>query len=111
MSETINAVIQVYGAYSAALEREYVRSQQRTDAPVILEPRERTYKDAVVLRDFIRTYRVWWTVDRLSAALGMDRRYIVTRINGLVNQDHVERKYPAINGRMAGIEQSYRWVK
>jgi hypothetical protein len=96
--------------YSAALERDYIRSQQRSPQAVVgTAP---TPTPSAQIRAFLSQRPGWWTVAKLAQALGMDRRIVVQRVNALVFSGHVKRQYPPIRGRQAhaGQVQGYRWI-
>lgn len=95
--------------YTAAMERERVRAQQRTPEPFVpvrpVSPRE-------VIRALLASRVEWWTVDAVTAALRADRRQVVSCLGGLVHEGLVERERPAIKGSFIhkGARQRYRWI-
>lgn len=97
--------------YSAALEREWIRSQQRSAvgiSPATDEPKENLSKD---LRGYLSNHPGWWTTQQLADATAIDKRLVISRLNTLVYAGKVRRAYPAIKGSVIcrGFVQRYQW--
>lgn len=98
--------------YSATLEREYVRSQQRHPGQVDrgADALEIFARDVIASR--MKRAQVWCTVNRLSAATGIPRQRVAVIVNQLVYAGLVERLLPPIRGASIhrGAAQHYRWM-
>lgn len=108
----IQQVLARFGTYSASLEREYIRSQQRTPEPDG-KPVAANYTDARrMVTQSLRAVPGWWTGADLSAHTGLTVTAISYALHAMVSADEVERFYPPVLGRRAVDKpQLYRWVQ
>lgn len=109
----IQDVIDRYGAYDAAKEREFILSQQR--APEIKEPvagamsyAEQRRIATIVMRAIPR----WWTAAALSNETGIGISDLNNALHAMRVVGEVERFYPPMRGRRPPDKpQLYRWVQ
>lgn len=90
--------------YTAALEREFIRSQQRSaPAPKLKSTRGR-------VSQFLQKHsESWWTQGEIAVLLGETIERVNTAIWGLYRFGLVARKEPSFRGRR-GDPQRYRWI-
>lgn len=107
--EIIEAVIQRYGIYTAALEREYVKSQQRAPEPPQTAPSEsRVIRDHIAA--FLQKHPEWWTMTEISRLLLIDIATVNTAIYTLTKRGEVTRQSAPVWGRRCSA-QRYQWSK
>jgi hypothetical protein len=110
METVIQSVLNTYGVYSAALEREWIKAQQRTPPPPerVHPGRDITAGHRETVRTFLSKFPQAWTVEEVSllTRLSEYQAYNAIRfflLNGLVSVASENR------GRR-GHPQRYQWV-
>lgn len=96
--EVIQAVLATYGVYTASLEREYIKAQQKP-APPIVSPvkavplfttaKEKPNGKTARIRS-VMTGGNWWTVTELSDRTGIPVELVFGVLSALKRQGDVE---------------------
>lgn len=109
----IAAVLDRYGVYTAALEREYILSQQRKPGETLpvesIDSPSRRAMVATVLQSQPR----WWSTVEVHAVTGLSREFVTQALSQLVYAGFVTRMHPPLKGAAIhrGASQRYRWVQ
>lgn len=107
----IQSVLNHYGVYSAELEREYVRSQQRPDGAVTTVPALKPGSARSIVGAWLRAHPHWWTVSQIVVATKLRRELVVSACGSMAYSGEVDRERPPIKGAQIhrGQMQRYRW--
>lgn len=107
--EIIQAVLQQFGRYDAALEREYIqRQQKRPPTPATATPNMRPDNAARRARivAFLRRFPQGWTLEQIQRLHPwMTAKQLGTDLGTLCKAGTVEREYAHVQ---PGIPQRYR---
>lgn len=91
--------------YSGAMERAAIQAQQirvAAEGPPV--------NTSALLRDYMAAHPQWWTITDLATVLGVDRRVVASRLNGMVHRGEAKRLYPPfkVSSLRGGEQQKYR---
>ena len=100
--------------YTAAMEREFIRSQQRQPEPLLvprLSAPGRPRADAVELRESVLAVLAnggWWTNSNAARAAGQDRQKVNYVLKNLVAAGWVEAEQKDLSPGRSSVPQRYR---
>lgn len=107
---TIAAVIEKFGAYSASLEREYIRSQQRSPEAKVSTPYTGGAKGVPKLvAAYLSTRPGWHLLSDIAEAIQTKQTSTLSALTYWRQKGKVDRQHE-VSHRLVGMLQRYRWV-
>jgi hypothetical protein len=109
----IAEVIEHYGSYDAAKEREYIQSQQRTPDQVPTDVAHRQDSNRAQVAHILSRGHGWRSIADLAFLTELAPQQVLSAVNSLVYDGLAQRQLPAIRGTAIhrGVTQRYRWVR
>lgn len=104
----IKSVLDNFGVWNGAIEREYIRSQQRAPEP---EPSRSAFAEGVRERitGFLVGHPGWWTISEVAEATTASVDQTRYSLKVLQAEGRLVLQQPTFGYKTTGVVQRYRW--